>query len=389
MQGARRRMRWLPLVVALLGTTGCATLGRGGERDAAAESAKRAPLNPLSLSPERFLQEARGTYVVVDLDSNRLRLMDGRQTLWEAPVGTGTGLRLQGPDGEWHFSTPRGVFQIQYKEEVPIWVLPDWYFVEKGLPIPDRDAPERRQKNQLGIAAVYIGEEIAIHGTDRPELLGSRVSHGCIRLANQYALRLFHNVQVGTPVVIVGGEGLDEEPPAQTTDPGKPGPRPRDPLAGVSTEQLLARLDRALAAERPTGAWVPLASRLITRGLKDDATALRGLLQRAGTAAAPGLNKEYATFLADAFSRGSLRAVVSLARIDEEARRRAAEAIVRATLSLHPGTPDASATPWPTHRVPPDRLGPDGRAGWEALAAVEAEYRSETAVASSGGKGGA
>jgi 1-acyl-sn-glycerol-3-phosphate acyltransferase len=389
MQGARKRMRWVPLVAALLTATGCATLGRGGERETAAEAAKRAPLDPLSLSPERFLAEARGTYVVVDLDSNRLRLMDGRRTLWEAPVGTGTGLRLRGPDGEWHFSTPRGVFQIQYKEEVPIWVLPDWYFVEKGLPIPDRNAPERRVRNQLGIAAVYIGEEIAIHGTDRPELLGKRVSHGCIRLENQYALRLFHNVQVGTPVVVVGGEGLDDEPPAETTDPGKPGPRPRDPLAGVSTEQLLARLDRALAAERPTTAWVPLASRLITRGLKDDAVALRGLLTRAGTAADEGLNREYATFLADVFSRGSLRTVVSLARVDEEARRRAAEAIVRATLSLHPGALDESAAPWPTGRVPPGRLGPDGRAGWEALATAEAEYRTGTAAAASRQKGGA
>src|SRR5690606_13823438 len=135
------------------------------------------------------------------------------EVLWDAPIGTGTGLRLESEDGGWHFATPRGVFQVKFKEEMPIWYLPDWYFIEKNLPIPPENAPERRLPNQLGVAAVYLGEEIAIHGTDRPELLGQRVSHGCIRLENRFAQRLFHNVQVGTPVVIVGGEHLDDEPP--------------------------------------------------------------------------------------------------------------------------------------------------------------------------------
>ena len=99
-------------------------------------------MRELPTSPKEFLRRARGTYVVVDLDVNRLRLMQDTVTLWEAPVGTGTGLRLKGDDGEWHFTTPRGVFQIQYKEELPVWVLPDWYYVEKKLPIPPPNAPE-------------------------------------------------------------------------------------------------------------------------------------------------------------------------------------------------------------------------------------------------------
>jgi hypothetical protein len=359
-----------------LGMAACAVVGRGGVAvDPAAEAAKEAPLSPLAMTPQQFIATARGTYVLVDLDSNRLRFMDGAETLWEAPVGTGTGLRLKGADGEWHFTTPRGVFQIQFKEEMPVWYLPDWYFVEKKLPVPAKEAPERRLPGQLGVAAVYIGEEIAIHGTERPELLGQRVSHGCIRLANENVLRLFHNVQIGTPVVIVGGDKLADLPPPPTPAPGAAKPKPTDPLSAVPTAELLARLDRQLASEAPTAAWVPLTSRLITRGLKDDAAALRGLLERAGTASSDRVRREYATFLADAFSRGTLRAVVSLARIAPEARRRAADSIVTATLSLYPGgTADARA-PWPTRRVPAEGLGPEGRAGWEALAAAEAEYR--------------
>jgi hypothetical protein len=366
-------------VTILLGASGCASVGGGGastESDAAAEAARSAPLHPMAMTPQQFLANASGTYVVVDLDTNLLRVMDGPTRLWEAPVGTGTGLRLKGDDGEWHFSTPRGVFQIQYKEELPVWYMPDWYFVEKNLPLPPPDSPERKLPGQLGVAAVYLGAEIAIHGTNKPELLGQRVSHGCIRLANDYALRLFHNVQVGTPVVIIGGERFDDMPPPPTTDPGKPKPKEVDPLAGVPTAELLRRLDRALATDPTTSEWVWVTSRLITRGLKDDAIALRGLLVRAGTAKTQRMNREYATMLADVFSRGTLRAVVSLARIEPEARERAAHSIVDATMALFPGGSSDPRAPWPTRRVPPEGLGPAGRAGWEALAEAETAYRS-------------
>jgi hypothetical protein len=375
-----------PAAIALGATLSLSACATSGGWDPQAEATKRAPMQELATEPAEFLRAARGVYVVVDLDVNRLRVMDGADTLWSAPVGTGTGLRLKGEDGEWHFSTPQGVFQIQYKEELPVWVLPDWYFVEKGLPVPPPDSKERRAPGQLGVAAVYLGEEIAIHGTERPELLGQRVSHGCIRLENRYAQRLFHNVQVGTPVVVTGGENLEDAPPPATTDPGRPKVTRRDTLAGYSTAQLLERVGELLASGDEGGDWVPLTSRLITRGTKDDAQALRGLLALAGTASTERLNREYATFLADAYSRGTLRAVVSLARIEPEERALAARAIVEATMALHPGRPDSPTAPWPTRRVPADRLGPDGQEGWQALRDAEASYRQRLGMAAAGGR---
>jgi hypothetical protein len=372
-------LSWLGLRSALLlvlTASGCATTGWRSE----SIPAPRGALEALPVSPEVFVDTASGKFVVVDLDKNVLSFMDGDRVLWEAPVGTGTGLRLQSEAGEWDFSTPRGVFQVKFKEEMPVWYLPDWYFVEKDLPIPPQNSPSRRLLNQLGVAAVYLSDEIAIHGTERPELLGQRVSHGCIRLENKYAQRLYHNVQIGTPIVIVGGEHLDREPPGPTTDPGAPRPRPADPLAGVSTDELLRRLDRHLAAGDRQGEWVPIASRLITRGLRDDAPALRGLLARAGTASNIPLNREYNTFLADAFSRGALRAVVSLTRIEEEARDRATRGIVEATMALYPGSALDERAPWPTRRFHPGVLGPEGRAGWESLLAAEESYRQRTIV---------
>jgi hypothetical protein len=373
------------LGVALL--SGCATVGVGPTsstpRTSAEDAVVQGPMRSLDVTPAQFMREAEGIYVVVNLDNNTLRLMDGRTILWEAPVGTGTGLRLQSETNEWHFSTPRGVFQIQFKEEMPVWILPEWYFVKKGQPVPPVTSPARRMPGQLGVAAVYLGREIAIHGTDRPELLGSRVSHGCIRLDNRHAQRLFHNVQVGTPVVIMGGEHLDAEPPAEPTDPGRPGVTRPDPLAGLSSAEILRRLSVGLERADTSTTWVAYASRLITRGLKDDADALRGLLELAGTAGTARLNSEYSTFLADAYSRGAMRTVVSLARIDEKSREKAARAIVAGTLAQHVGRLDASS-PWPTRRVADATLGPDARRGFDALRAAEEAYLNGTVVAGTG-----
>ena len=46
------------------------------------------------------------------------------------------------------------------------------------------------------------GGPIAIHGTNRPELIGLRVSDGCIRVANRDLRRLFDATLAGTPVVV-------------------------------------------------------------------------------------------------------------------------------------------------------------------------------------------
>ena len=47
------------------------------------------------------------------------------------------------------------------------------------------------------------GGFVGIHGTDRPDILPGRVSHGCIRLANRDILRLARAMPVGTPLTIL------------------------------------------------------------------------------------------------------------------------------------------------------------------------------------------
>jgi lipoprotein-anchoring transpeptidase ErfK/SrfK len=143
-----------------------------------------------------------GRYVVISLDEHQLYLMEGERVIWSAVVGTGTGTRLEGAGQRWDFSTPRGMFRIQMKEKDPVWRVPDWAFVERGVPIPPPGSPSRVEVGMLGTTALYLEEDIAVHGTNKPELLGQRVSHGCIRMTNEAARRLYHEVEVGTPVII-------------------------------------------------------------------------------------------------------------------------------------------------------------------------------------------
>ena len=47
------------------------------------------------------------------------------------------------------------------------------------------------------------GGYIGIHGTDRPELVPGRISHGCIRMRNANIRRLARLMPLGTPITIV------------------------------------------------------------------------------------------------------------------------------------------------------------------------------------------
>lgn len=46
------------------------------------------------------------------------------------------------------------------------------------------------------------GGIVGIHGTNEPWLLGQAVSHGCVRVSNQTALKLKRFTPVGTPIII-------------------------------------------------------------------------------------------------------------------------------------------------------------------------------------------
>ena len=58
-------------------------------------------------------------------------------------------------------------------------------------------------ENPLGARAMYLGTTVyRIHGTNRPDTIGTKVSSGCFRLVNRDVADLYDRVPVGTKVII-------------------------------------------------------------------------------------------------------------------------------------------------------------------------------------------
>jgi lipoprotein-anchoring transpeptidase ErfK/SrfK len=83
------------------------------------------------------------------------------------------------------------------------------FFVDAHVRLLDPTGPYGAgQVSVAGFSNVYqtfgggIGQ-IAIHGTDQPNLIGQGVSHGCVRVTNPQILRLLQIVPTGAPVDIL------------------------------------------------------------------------------------------------------------------------------------------------------------------------------------------
>jgi hypothetical protein len=81
------------------------------------------------------------------------------------------------------------------------------YYVDQRLHSNDPEGPFG--PSAVGIAAYSEvltgwtqGGPIAIHGTNRPDLIGQAVSNGCVRVRNEVVRRIFDEALSGTPVVI-------------------------------------------------------------------------------------------------------------------------------------------------------------------------------------------
>ncbi len=145
----------------------------------------------------------RRSYLVIDTPGNRFALMDGTRVQRAGVCSTGSYVMLKSNDDrQWIFRTPRGRYFIQLKKTNPVWVKPDWAFIEEGLPVPGPGARERYEPNVLGDYAMSIGDGYLIHGTLYQRLLGQPVTHGCIRLGDADLEAIYNSLAVGSPVYI-------------------------------------------------------------------------------------------------------------------------------------------------------------------------------------------
>lgn len=133
--------------------------------------------------------EKPGT-IVVRTNERRLYLVleDGKALRY--PVGVGrAGKQWQG----------RSEIDGAYVE--PAWA-PTPEIKQDNPRLPDV-IPGGSDGNPMGARALTLtGGDYAIHGTNRPESIGTYASYGCIRMFNEDVTDLFGRVRVGTQVVV-------------------------------------------------------------------------------------------------------------------------------------------------------------------------------------------
>jgi L,D-transpeptidase catalytic domain len=144
-----------------------------------------------------------GYYVVVDTFRNRLRIYRGGELVRDAVCSSGSGLVLKDEPGgrQWTFDTPRGERQVIRKTRNPVWVKPDWAYIEEGF-LPPASFAERRDDVSLGDYGLYLGDGYIIHGTLFKSLLGRRVTHGCIRLGDEDLEFAYQKLPLGARVYL-------------------------------------------------------------------------------------------------------------------------------------------------------------------------------------------
>ena len=142
-------------------------------------------------------------YLVVDTESNRLTMRQGNAVLMTAKAGTGSRQFLKEERGRsWYFESPLGSFTVLGRERNPVWIRPDWSYVEENMPIPPQNDPDRFVRDVLGKYAVLLGNGYKIHGTKWKNLLGTHFTHGCVSLGDEDLEVVHGSVKNGTKVYI-------------------------------------------------------------------------------------------------------------------------------------------------------------------------------------------
>jgi hypothetical protein len=198
-------------------------------------------------------------YIVVSINDNRIWYRQGSRTLFTSRVATGSGKELVQEGGlHWKFETPRGRLVVESKETDPVWVPPEWHYMELAtkkhlgvvklarnqtiplangvkigvvgndvvteypdghvepfetregkeivangnIVVPPFGTNQRKYTGTLGVNRLYLGDGYGLHGTDEPGSIGRSASHGCVRLRNEDIETLYRIVPVGTVVYI-------------------------------------------------------------------------------------------------------------------------------------------------------------------------------------------
>jgi len=197
-----------------------------------------------------------GLRIVVALATRRLLVHRDRDTLLRAPVAVGSDTTIAYEGHVWRFRTPRGIRFVRGKQANPVWVPPDWHYVESArasglrvgrleygrsvqlpngdvltvrgpvaglvhpsgvfdtlaedeeiifdstLYIPPLGTRNRRIPGELGRFRLDLGDGYLLHGTRDSASIGKAATHGCVRLRDADVAWLYAHVPPWTPVFI-------------------------------------------------------------------------------------------------------------------------------------------------------------------------------------------
>ncbi len=135
------------------------------------------------------LARAYGTIVTIDRGNFKLRLF--KRLKLSKTYGVAV--------GQPGYPTPTGRFSIANKAVNPAWTAPDspWAGAYRNETVAGGSAENPHKARWMGIV-----NGVGIHGTGAPGSIGSRASHGCIRMTVPDVVDLYPRVPVGTPVLI-------------------------------------------------------------------------------------------------------------------------------------------------------------------------------------------
>ena len=146
---------------------------------------------------------SNSTYIVINTTANEFYLFRNQKIIRQGTCSTGSYILLEsGDEQKWIFKTPKGQFRIQGKTTSPVWIKPDWAFVEEGLPVPPPNHESRYEHGVLGDYALSLGHGYLIHGTLYQRFLGLPVTHGCVRLNDEDLNAVYHSLSIGSRVFI-------------------------------------------------------------------------------------------------------------------------------------------------------------------------------------------
>lgn len=97
------------------------------------------------------------------------------------------------------YDTPARLYSVTTRQVNPPWSAPNrpWAGIFAGRTVPGGSAENPLKARWIGLA-----DGIGIHGTGDPGSIGSRASHGCIRMTVPDVVDLYPRVPMGTPVLI-------------------------------------------------------------------------------------------------------------------------------------------------------------------------------------------